>query len=582
MHGPRLSLLALLLASPARADVQLDVDATRDVAPISRFVYGVNAPLEGGLAAAAFTRLGGNRWTAYNWENNASNAGADWFHQNDGFLSSSDTPGEAVRPSIAAARAKGAGILVTVPILGHVAADKDGGGDVAQTPDYLEVRFARSLPAKGAAFTTTPDPDDGLVHQDEFVHWIGATFAGAHDPAHPVFYSLDNEPDLWADTHARIHPDPVTYAELVQRTIDFAGAIKRVSPEALVFGPVSYGWYGYTTLQGAPDAAGRDFLDHWLAAIAAASQGFGAPLVDVLDVHWYPEAQGGGVRVTGAETSPEVVAARLQAPRSLWDPSYTETSWITQYDTLGPIRLLPRLFEKIAAHAPGTRLAITEYNYGAGHHVSGGIAQADVLGVLGREGVFAAAQWPLAEDESFIAAAFRMYRDFDGAGARFGDTSIHATTSDVAATSIYASLDSTDPTRMVLVAINKTAGPIAGSFAVTTPNGRPLERARAFRLTSAAPAPVAAGELAVSAPFALADTLPAYSVSTIELQLPEAGPGASALGALGALLALARSGRGARRGPASRQREAPGPLANSTQTSPRKSPSRKPVASSSG
>jgi len=535
MRIPLLGLLAVCAASAATADVQFTVDASRDVAPISRFVYGVNRSLDGDFASATFTRLGGNRWTAYNWENNASNAGTDWYNQNDDLLSSSNTPGEAVRPAIAAARAQGAGILVTVPIEGYVAADKNGGGDVDQTPNYLQVRFKQSLPAKGAPFTLTPDATDGFVYQDEFANWIESTFPSAHDPAHPVFFSLDNEPDLWSSTHPRIHPDALTYAELEQRTVDFASAIKAVSPDALVFGPVNYGWYGYTTLQGAPDANGHDFQEHWLDAVHAASQTFGAPLVDVLDVHWYPEAQGGGVRITGTDTTAAVVAARLQAPRSLWDPTYTETSWITQYSTLGPIRLIPLLEEKIAGHAPGMRLAITEYNYGAGQDISGGLAQADALGVFGREGIFAAAEWPLAADESFIAAAFRMYRDFDGAGARFGDTSVRATTSDLDASSVYASLDSGDPSRLVLVAINKTASPLPATFAIAAPGGRALASAQVYRLTSATAAPVAAGALAPQGG-QLADTLPAYSVSTFAVTLPE--PDGAALAVLAALAGI--------------------------------------------
>jgi hypothetical protein len=563
----RIRLLGLLAACAARAataDVQFAIDATRDVAPISRFVYGVNRSLDGDFASATFTRLGGNRWTAYNWENNASNAGTDWFNQNDSLLSSSDTPGEAVRPAIAAARAQGAGILVTVPIEGYVAADKNGGGDVNQTPNYLQTRFRQSLPAKGAPFTPTPDAGDGFVYQDEFVSWVAQTFPGAYDAGHPIFYSLDNEPDLWSSTHVRIHPDPLTYAELEQRTIDFASAIKAVSPDALIFGPVNYGWYGYTTLQGAPDAGGHDFQAHWLDAVSAASQAFGAPLVDVLDVHWYPEAQGGGVRITGTDTGEAVVAARLQAPRSLWDPTYTETSWISQYSTLGPIRLLPLLREKIAAHGPGMRLAITEYNYGAGQHVSGGLAQADVLGVFGREGVFAAAEWPLAGDESFIAAAFRMYRDFDGAGAHFGDLSVRATTSDDAASSVYASLDSGDPARMVLVAINKTASPLPATFAINAPDGRALAGAHVHRLTAATPAPVSGGDIAPS-PGQLADTLPAYSVSTIEVMLPEPdGTAAAGLAAIAGLALRARlTGRRTARCPPRRRVRCADPRAHS-------------------
>jgi len=308
-----------------------------------------------------------------------------------------------------------------------------------------------------------------------------------------------------------------------------------VSPAALVFGPVNYGWYGYMALQGAPDAAGRDFQEFWLAEIEAAQQLYGARLVDVLDVHWYPEAQGGGVRITGTETAPAVVAARLQAPRSLWDPSYTETSWIAQDSVGGPIALLPRLRDKIDANAPGTKLAVTEYNYGGGQHISGGIAQADVLGVFGREGVFAASEWPLAGDESYIEGAFEMYRNFDGANGRFGDTSVRAGTDDIAGTSIYASVNSSDPERIVVVALNKTAAPIDASIDLANPT--PLLGAKVYRLVSTSPSPVAAGDLVPAGGRHLAYTMPAYSVNTLVLAVPEADPAGAAV-AIGILLLL--------------------------------------------
>jgi len=534
-HTPLALGLALLCASGATAGVKFTVDTQQDVRPISRFVYGVNGALEGGYSNAALTRLGGNRWTAYNWENNASNAGMDYLNQNDSYLSSSDTPGAAVRDAIAAAQARGAAILLTVPINGYVAADKNGGGDVDQTPNYLQLRFEESLASKGAPFTLTPDAGDGFVYQDEFVNWVDHEFPGSAGSAHPIFFSLDNEPDLWPATHPRIHPDATTYAELAAKSIAHATAIKNVSPAALVFGPVNYGWYGYVALQGAPDAAGRDFQEFWLAEIEAAQQLYGARLVDVLDVHWYPEAQGGGVRITGTETAPAVVAARLQAPRSLWDPSYTETSWIAQDSVGGPIALLPRLRDKIDANAPGTKLAVTEYNYGGGQHISGGIAQADVLGVFGREGVFAASEWPLAGDESYIEGAFEMYRNFDGANGRFGDTSVRAGTDDIAGTSIYASVNSSDPERIVVVALNKTAAPIDASIDLANPT--PLLGAKVYRLVSTSPSPVAAGDLMPAGGSHLAYTMPAYSVNTLVLAVPEADPAGAAV-AIGILLLL--------------------------------------------
>src|SRR5690606_36395816 len=119
-----------------------------------------------------------------------------------------------------------------------------------------------------------------------------------------------------------------------------------------------------------------------------------------------------------------------------------------EFSTNGPINLLPRLQDKIDDHYPGTRLAITEYSYGGGAHISGGIAQADVLGIFGRHGLFAATTWRLDEDQRFIYGAFDMFRNFDGNGGSFGDTRIRATTSDIESTSVYASIDAGNSNRM--------------------------------------------------------------------------------------------------------------------------------------
>jgi len=505
--------------NPPASDLTFLIDSSQARSFIHRTIYGTNAPdWSGHSRYLTLARVGGNRLTAYNWENNASNAGSDWFHQNDDLMGGGNVPGEAMRRPVDAAFAAGASIVMTIPMAGYVAADKNGGGDVNQTPDYLNVRFKRSLPRKGSAFTLAPNPNDAFVYQDEFVSWLENRFPGATTRFdRRLFFCLDNEPDLWSSTHARIHPTPVRYDELLERTLATAAAIKDVAPYALVFGPVSYGWNGYVNLQNAPDSGAKgDFLDWYLREVAREEARVGRELVDVLDLHWYPEAQGNGERITGTGTSAAVVQARVQAPRSLWDPTYTETSWITQWSTLGPIALLPRLSAKIAAQAPGKLLAFTEYNYGGGQHISGGIAQADVLGIFGREGVFAATLWELSGDERFNYAAFQMYRNYDGAGGAFGNTSISATTSDVPRSSIYASVDAANAQRMVLVAINKHSAPLTAGVAVT--HTLRFARAEVYRLTSAAAAPVRAADVALAPNGTFQVTLPAMSVSTLVLR----------------------------------------------------------------
>ena len=375
-HGPLWIILVVSAAFPcqmaAGQTVVFEIDGAKKQ-PISPYIYGTNQPdWEGHSKYLTLTRWGGNRITAYNWETNASNAGSDWQHQNDDCLSKSPVPGEPVRKLVADAHAANAAVVVTIPLAGHVAADKAGGGDVNRTPDYLKTRFLPSLPRKNARFAFPPDLRDGRVFQDEFVWWLERTFPEARkDPRRTIFYALDNEPDLWASTHARIHPKKASYEEIVRLGAEYAAAIKTVAPKALVFGPVNYGWQGMVNFQDAPDAQGRDFLGFYLQQMRLAEQKARHRLLDVLDVHWYPEARGGNMRVSEDDARPEVAAARVQAPRSLWDPNYTEKSWITQWSTRGPIRLLPRLREKIEKNYPGTRLAITEYYYGGGADISG-------------------------------------------------------------------------------------------------------------------------------------------------------------------------------------------------------------------
>jgi hypothetical protein len=505
---------------PGPGDLTFEIRADTDVRPINPLIYGINGgdDLDGAQQGVTLLRSGGNRLTAYNWENNASNAGSDYFFQNDGFLvgglpaNEQDQPGAAVRVLVEASLANDASALLTIPICSYVAADKDGGGDVNQTPNFLETRFHPTIAFKGAPLSGTPDLDDDAVYQDEFVHWVVTNFPAAFESSPPrVLFSMDNEPDLWVHTHERIHPDPVGYVELVDKNIEFARAVKSVAPEAWVTGFVSYGYSGYVNLQDAPDQQG-EFLSYFLAEMAEAEAMEGQRLIDVLDLHWYPEAMGNGQRIIGEDVSPDSIEARVQAPRSLWDPSYVEVSWIADY-VGGAVALLPWISSRIDEHYPGTEIGFTEYNYGAAAHISGAIAEADVLGIFGREGVALATFWPLSSDNSMVYAALRAYRSYDGADGRFGDTSVHAATSDVAAASVYASIDEADPARMVIVAINKTTEPL--DAVITMAAYADYGSVEVWQLTDAGPMIASAGPAALADTNALVYAMPPLSISVL-------------------------------------------------------------------
>lgn len=504
--------VALAADDPQPKVVHFTVDSSSGKHPISPYIYGMNQHAKS-AGSRPLTRIGGNRWTAYNWENNASNAGSDWHHQSDDFMSKSDVPGEPVRLVLEQAAKNQQALVVTVPICGYVSADKGPEGDVNQTPDYLNARFRKSLPKKSGPLSLKPDLTDAFVYQDEFVNWVEKS---KPEPNQVIFYSLDNEPDLWSHTHARIHPEKLTYAEIVQKTIDFAGGIKSAKPDAMVFGAVNYGWNGYRTLQNAPDENGRDFHQFFLAEMKKADAGAGKRLLDVIDVHWYPEAQGDDVRVTAKESTPGLVAARVQSPRSLWDPTYVEKSWITKDSTHGqPIAMIPRLKKDVEQFYPGTKIAITEYNYGGADHISGAIAQADVLGIFGQQGIFAACWWPEADKTDFVDAAFNVYQNYDGEGGRFGNQSIAASSNDIATASVYASVNGDDPSGMTIVVINRSDKDVTGEISIK--HSAPMTKFSAFQLVGAKASIRTLGETKLERPNQLTCTLPAYSVTTLRL-----------------------------------------------------------------
>jgi hypothetical protein len=512
--------MVLQPGDPGAADVTFSIDTSMDVHPISPLIYGWNGADAIADDGQTVVRAGGNRWTAYNWETNASNAGADYMFENDAYLTISTVPGAAVKSTLDPAKAHAAAALITVPIVDYVAGDESPAGDVRNSgADYLQTRFKQNKPTKGSAFSTTPSATDGFVYQDEFVNWVKSGYGTTN-----VIFSLDNEPDIWSGTHAEVHPNPVTYAELVMRNTLYGAAVKSVWPTAEVAGFVSYGWTGYETLQGASDSqANGEFLDYYLDQMKAAEATAGKRLVDYLDLHWYPETyvdDGYNGQTTNriadnTDATALAVAARVACTRSLWDPNYNEGNWIAQ-QIKGPIMLIPWLKAKIAAHYPGTKLSFSEYTFGGGHDISGGVAEADALGIFGREGVDMATSWNWADtagDNQYEIAALRAFRNYDGNGAHFGDTSVHAVTTDDAKSSVYASVDSTTNV-ITIVAINKTTAALTAGIKVAAP--ATLANLSARTLTSAGPTlEASASGVTEVAANAFKYTMPPMSVSVL-------------------------------------------------------------------
>ena len=81
-------MLPLLCQSAAGAELsaKITVSPQKTVREISPMIYGVNFGVDTEKVSAKSMRLGGNRMTGYNWENNGSNAGSDYKNMSDMYM----------------------------------------------------------------------------------------------------------------------------------------------------------------------------------------------------------------------------------------------------------------------------------------------------------------------------------------------------------------------------------------------------------------------------------------------------------------------------------------------------------------
>jgi hypothetical protein len=517
--------------------------------PISPYIYGVNA-----FAAWESTtkwgvlRWGGDAFTPWNWTSNYSNSGADycfWQGAEAGGTGLAAAVASGSFPTVPTAQTHAIPSLVTVPILDYVSSSAvtnnvwsgsnppcpgspacNGANGYAANVGNLSfastdpgsTAFVANHAAKGSAFCTCAPGGTcasgctvnttGAVYEDEYVNYLKATYGSG---GAPIFLSLDNEPNYWFSTHPELWPytgtpgcgtsGTVTFDQIVSRNTTFATAIKAAWSGAKVLGPVvAQDGIIYAGDYNDPNLP-TTFTDYYLGKMATASVSAGHPLIDAYDIHYY--------------TSHGSTSQCMQVPRMFWDPNFKDFTasatdsidfqWSGQnnyFDTnLYPRQMIPRMLGKIATAYSGKSTAVpglsfSEYNPGCETAIQGGVAEADLLGIFGREGVYAATAWPLKSITTsgsltnYLVAAYDLYRNYDGAGSVVGDTATSAQTSDVEDTSIYAFAHSGDTTKVDLVLVNKTGGALPVSIQIAS--GPALTTATAYNLVSGKAGVVAA------------------------------------------------------------------------------------------
>ena len=470
MHQMKKTLLmtgALLLSLVMNAQMAQTfvINTNLDRKPISPYIYGSNGQSMDRDENISARRLGGNRLTGYNWENNFSNAGTDYFNNSDDYLpyyfnlpsSHYLQPNAVLKTFHDTSLSMNCYSLIQLPMAGYVA--RDGNGMVNSDEVAPSNRWRQVIYSKGSGFSLQPDTADNHVYIDECMNNLISKYGMSSTASGIKGYELDNEWAIWQYTHPLLHPDQPTISEVIEKATNLASSIKTMDMNAEIFGAVDYGYASHLQFQDAPDwssyAGFGNFTNAFLHGMYLASVSAGHRLLDVYDVHWYPEdftlSSGETVQIGDTSSARPVAEARMQMPRTLWDSSYVENTWIGTY--FSPCAYIHDLQHGIDLYYPGTKLAFTEFRYGGADHISGGIAIADVLGIFGQYGVYMGNYWdPIT---GYISSAYKIYRNYDGSNHTFGDIHVSATAEDYRTASIYASLNSNDTSEMHIVAMNK-------------------------------------------------------------------------------------------------------------------------------
>jgi len=555
----------------------LTVDAGNETHAISPYIYGMNAYLLNATTADStaaknanitIDRWGGDSTSRYNYMLDVTNAAADWYFENgDGTGGDGAAPvngQKAFDALVMSNNSLGIKTLGTVPVQGWVAKDNSSCGFPAATypsqysfDPYNAACGDGEYPDQSFITGNAPTVTSTAVGPSWSGNWVTYLVGkfGTAANGGVAIYDLDNEPSWWDATQRDVHPAPFTYDEVTNNGIATAQAIKTADPTAEVSGPVMDFWWDYFYSKkdvesgwdtGAPCYEpwsnpidreahnGIPLIEYYLQQFAAYDTKNNVRLLDYLDLHTYFAAEYNGSSLaltTAGDTGAQ--QARLNSTRALWDPTYTDPNFQQPNYTTDPNytsscstplqapQVIPMMKTWVANDYPGTKLAIDEYNWGGLESINGALAQADILGIFGREGLDLGTFWPTTNPSQQIPGmmAFAVYRNYDGANSTFGNMALASTSANQAVLSVYGALRTADNTVTVVV-INKTYGDLTDtvSLANLTPNGN----AKVFLYSNAnLAAIVAQPDLTVTPPPAgsttstLSTTFPAQSITVI-------------------------------------------------------------------
>jgi hypothetical protein len=300
-------LLYCALNSVLAQDVTITVDAAQDKKAVSPNIYGRNNTFDkpaqfyrdAGLRMARMNQ--GNNATKYNWRKKISSH-PDWYNNVYG------NNWDATSLKIATDHPD-MQVMWAFQLLGRVASstahnfnDWDfnrsqywaghgqnlaGGG----VPNISGINPGKAAVEGDVNLYTMEWPADSTV--EILNHWFGPDGLG-FDKNQFLYWSMDNEADIWNGTHDDVMKDGLLPAsEFMDRFIEVAKKARALFPEIRICGPVTtseWQWFKWGEESIWINGKYYSWFEYFIKRCADEEIASGVRVLDVFDIHHYPYA----------------------------------------------------------------------------------------------------------------------------------------------------------------------------------------------------------------------------------------------------------------------------------------------------
>jgi len=308
-----ISLLLLLFSCTASfaQDVVVSVSATDGKKTVSPYIYGRNGSFSNSFGTAAsasdialvkesglrLTREnGGNNATKYNWRKKISSH-PDWY--NNVYDHDWDAMAKSIVTNVPDMQ-----VMWAFQLIGKVASNKnnnfnDWGYNQSQWWSGVAQNLAGGGTANAAGGGVATVNGNPLLYTMDWPadstaevlnHWFGVKGIGLNS-SNFQYWNMDNEPEIWSGTHDDVMPTQQAATDFMSNYFAVAKKARALYPGIKLCGPVTaneWQWYKWGSETLNINGKYYCWLEYFLKRVADEQKATGIKLLDVVDLHWYP------------------------------------------------------------------------------------------------------------------------------------------------------------------------------------------------------------------------------------------------------------------------------------------------------